>query len=243
MPAPRYTSIADYLGANQGTVADERAKLAGVVGGELDAAKGAADTVAAGVAPGSDYTTSPGFLDADAKQQQAQADASGLSTLGGNADLLQRAYGDSGRQAGFDAGLITGGAPAAGVQAKAKSLTDYLGTSGAAAAQPPPPTPVSQRPTHVGPGGGPVAPPGSDPWASTPGQPQHGDWNNSDSGIPGVSQVGALPTTIYDYLSGRNENADSSLVAKDGKGFSRGGKGIHYGPDGQPINPDDEENR
>src|SRR6267378_4459779 len=40
-----FTSISDYLSANQGTLDNERAALSGDVGGQLDAAKAADDAV------------------------------------------------------------------------------------------------------------------------------------------------------------------------------------------------------
>lgn len=262
MPGARYTSISDYLGANQGTLADERAKLSGVVGGELDDAKKTADQVVGGVGPGTDYTTAPGYGDARAKEDQAQKDAGLLGTYGGlaggtdvGAGLLARTYGDSTTQARFDAGLLQGSPSFSDVKDKGKSLTGYLDKQSSAAAGTPAPLTTPQEPGHSGAG----AKPGSssyDPWATgVPEGGQQGYWSgpnpapspqprgpgglSDDTSLPG--QIATLPMTIVDYLGGYNQNADSPLAAVNGKGFSRGGKGIHYGPDGQPINPEEEE--
>ncbi len=214
-----FTSISDYLNANQGTVANERGALAGDVGGQLDATRTADDAVIGQVqpqqartplvfdlkAPGpaptapfhidhplfdsinqalqrkyeqdkarygeevaaykhqkdtfdaeqqansqptkSDYTTTPGYSEALAKQGAALESATNLKTHGGISTLLKQHYGTDPAytedKSNFDASLVgTGGFE--DVQNKAQSLTDYLNKGGSAAANvvlPPPPTP------------------------------------------------------------------------------------------------------
>lgn len=127
--APRgtgYTSIGDYLNANQGTLESERGALTGMVGGELDDATKAADQVVAGVQHGTDPTTAAGYGDALQKQNESRADAALLGTHGGLQDLLERKYGDTASQGDFDANLLTGGAGFSGVQQRAQTLGDYL---------------------------------------------------------------------------------------------------------------------
>jgi hypothetical protein len=148
---PSYTSINDYLSANQGTIANEGAKVAGDVSGQLSASKQADDAALAGKAatPG-DFTTAPGYGAANEKQTAALQAAQGLNSPSGLAGLLQNNYGGSANynqdQANWDGQLLgasnqQGFAP---VQAQAKSLTGYLQAGPKAAA----PDPGDQNPAN-----------------------------------------------------------------------------------------------
>lgn len=163
--------MSDYLNANQGTLANERGSLAGMVGDELDAAKSTADQVVAGVQHGSVPSAAPGYLDALQKQNDAEADATNLGTHGGLQDLLRRQYGDSADQGNFDANLITGASEYGPVQARAQSLGDYLDSQANAAAAPLPPTPAA---VPDNPGEQPAAPPGDVATPPQTGTPEKG---------------------------------------------------------------------
>jgi hypothetical protein len=158
--APRgtgFTSIGDYLAANQGTLAGERGALTGKVSGELDDAKSAADKVVAGIQHGTDPTAAAGYGDALLKQKDAEADATLLGGQGGIQDLLQRQYNDSQEQGKFDATLLAGAPGFGDVQAKAKGLGDYLDAQAFPAAAALPTTPAA---APEDPGSQPAAPPG-----------------------------------------------------------------------------------
>lgn len=148
MAGTGYTSISDYLAANQGTVANEQAALAGAVNAQTDAAKAASDSVLSGVAPGGDPTAAAGYEDARAQDNAAQDAANSLGSQGGIAGLLQKQYGQPGYSsdaAYWDAGLL-GGSPAfQAAQDKAAGLGTYLDThqgtnQGAPARHPPGPS-------------------------------------------------------------------------------------------------------
>lgn len=148
-----FTDIGQYLAANQGTLANERAGLTGMVGGELDDATNAADKVVAGIQHGTDPTAAAGYGDALQKQNDAENDAQTLGTPGGLQGLLGRKYGDSADQGQFDSSLIVGSRDFDPVQARAKSLGDYLDQQAfpAAAALPAAAAPTTADPATVGP--------------------------------------------------------------------------------------------
>jgi hypothetical protein len=129
-PGSGFVSISDYLGANQGTLANEHDALAGLVGGEYDTAKSAADQVIGAAQPGTDYTATPGYSAAVDQINTAQQDQTALGTLGGVQDLLQRQYGANASQAGFDAGLL------GTQQMNNPDLMAYLNTGAASNARP-----------------------------------------------------------------------------------------------------------
>lgn len=161
-----FTDLGQYLAANQGTLANERAALTGMVGGELDDATNAADKVVSGIQHGTDPTAAPGYLDALQKQNDAEGDAATLGTQGGLQGLLGRKYGDTADQGQFDSSLLVGARDFDPVQARAKNLGDYLDQQAFPAAAalpvvpivpdnpytPPPPTPgdVAQPPQTSG---------------------------------------------------------------------------------------------
>src|SRR6266403_564063 len=92
-----FTSIGDYLDANQGTLANEAGQIGGAVGDQIDAAKGAADQVIAGDQKTyqQDYTGLPGYKDALDKAIAAKDEAAALGTSGGLSDRFQKQLHDS----------------------------------------------------------------------------------------------------------------------------------------------------
>jgi hypothetical protein len=122
MAGTGYTSVGDYLSANQGTLDREKGALQHYVGQEYGQAQGAADDLIKSAVPGSgDYTQTAGYGAGADKATKAQQDQTGLNTYGGVADLLKRIYGGSSEGASFDAGLL-------GPQGASKqpNLVDYL---------------------------------------------------------------------------------------------------------------------
>jgi hypothetical protein len=186
-PGSGFVSIADYLGANQGTLANEHDALAGLVGGEYDTAKSAADQVIGAAQPGTDYTSTPGYSAAVDQINTAQQDQNALGTLGGVQDLLQRQYGANASQAGFDAGLL------GTQQMNNPDLMAYLNTGAASGARPYAQTTVPgqsgsagarhNRPT--GPGGPPQEQPPEpyqpyDDPSDVPHGPEDAPWDNQN---------------------------------------------------------------
>lgn len=172
-----YTSVSDYLDANQGTVAREQQDLAGDVSGALDKAKEQADVVAASVPFSSDYTTAPGYTGALGEQLAAQEKATLLGSSGGIAELLRQRYGSSSPtytpdKAGFDASLLTGAQAFNPVREKAQSLSDYLNTQAGAASD------KSADGTDTE---GDLPPPFEEPGKWRPGPPED-PWENGPKG-------------------------------------------------------------
>jgi hypothetical protein len=170
-----FTSMADYINANQGTIANEDAALNGDVNTAVGNAQTAADGVIAqaGVDKPDDYTTTKGYGDALGKIQDAQQTANELGSTGGLADLLQAHYGPQWAtydtaDANMDAGFL-GVQPNSAAATKAAGLTDYL-NSGAAAAAVKPPVVVAPPPDT----GGDAPPEPKDPETpATPPNPTH----------------------------------------------------------------------
>jgi hypothetical protein len=135
-PGSGFVSISDYLGANQGTLANEHAALAGLVGGEYNSAKSAADQVIGSAQPGTDYTATPGYSAAVDQINAAQQDQTNLGTTGGVQDLLKRQYGANDSQAAFDASLL------GTQQVTNPDLMAYLNTGAAVGARPYPQAPA-----------------------------------------------------------------------------------------------------
>lgn len=167
-----YTSVSDYLGANQGTVANERDSVISDFARQGDAARAADDAVLAGVKPQSDYSTLPGYLDALKGEQNFVADAKNLGTEPGISTTLQHKYSPQDPtyttgKASFDASLLTGNPAITHASDAGKLLDGYLNKSAEAIASqplppPPPPPPPPKDPNGLpgmtpsgpGPGGG-----------------------------------------------------------------------------------------
>lgn len=165
-----FTDIGQYLSANAGTLANERAGLAGTVNDELNKATASADQVAGKAKPQTDYTSIPGYGDALQQQNEAEADAANLGSAGGLQDLLQR-KGDNAAQGNFDSQLLVGNPDLGTVQKRGSNLGDYLDQQGQSVFnQPIPPTPG--QPTPLPPDKDPNKPPGEsgtpDPYNPVP---------------------------------------------------------------------------
>lgn len=140
---PSYTSISDYLNANQGTVANEAATVGGGVTSQLDAAKAADDKALSGTpsTPG-DFTTTPGYADANTQQVAATQAAQGLSTPSGLTGLLQGDYHGGANynqdQANWDGQLLgaSNQSSFAPIEAQGKTLSTYLGSGAKPVAAP-----------------------------------------------------------------------------------------------------------
>lgn len=140
-----YTSVSDFLDANQGTLANEAKQIGSGVGDRIDQAHSAADqAIAADTGAGytQDYTTLPGYKDALDKAIAAKDQATALGDQGGLSDYFQKNLHDSTSQGDFDAQLLgaSGKLDAAGLQGRASGLIDYL-NQGLAGVQPPAPPP------------------------------------------------------------------------------------------------------
>jgi hypothetical protein len=141
LPGTGYVSIADYLGANQGTLAREGQDVGGAVQGEIDAAKKAADGLGSASTPG-DYTTRTGYGDALSAAQTAQQDATGLGSESGLQGLLQKQQGGPYQGAAFDAALLSSAGGFGGVQTQARGLSDYLAKAASTPVAAPAPAPA-----------------------------------------------------------------------------------------------------
>lgn len=119
-----FNSVSDYLGANQGTLDREANDVNGMVGSELDAGKTAADQFAQGVTS-PDYSSTPGYSDALAKQNTGQQDAELTKSGGGLQDLLGRTPQGHGATA-FDGMLLGAHGGFKDTQDKAQTLHGYL---------------------------------------------------------------------------------------------------------------------
>jgi hypothetical protein len=158
LPGTGYVSIADYLNANQGTLAREAGDVGGVVQGEIDTAKKAADGLGAEGTPG-DPTTRAGYSGALDAEHKAQQDAAGLGNESGLQGLLQKQQGAPYQGAAFDAALLGSSGNFGGLQAQGKGLSDYL-TNAAAPKAPAPAPPAPEAPE-------PAAAPEVDPYDPT----------------------------------------------------------------------------
>lgn len=169
-----FNSVSDYLGANQGTLDREAGDVNGLIGTELDSAKGAADAFASGLygaGAKADYSSNPGYLNADTLQNKAQQDATNTKDQGGLQDLLGRT--GHGQATAFDAELL-GSRDFGATQKRADSLHDYLNTTSRASAAN---VPGGQIDNGRRTGGSGIGQP--DQPADVPGSP------NTEGGMPG----------------------------------------------------------
>jgi hypothetical protein len=140
VPGTGFTSIGDYVRANQGTLDRERTDLTDDVNGQIAAAQSSAEHAVGGMRPGQDPTTAPGYLDALRGIKEAQDSAGNLGTTGGLSDLFTKHYGGTTDQGNFDASLFGGGIQS-DAQQRAKGIADYLAQHSLA----PPPAPPRQH--------------------------------------------------------------------------------------------------
>lgn len=211
-----YTSLSDWLDANRGTLGNEAGAVFTDISGQLDAAKTAADQVAAGALPGVAAQDMPGYNAANDLQTAAQTAANALTTGVSPTQLTKDVPGTGDRS--FEAQLvnIAGANPFAAAQTKAKSLSDYLNQATTAAykplppAAPPPPQEVPDS-DRIGPALLPANAAPSTPSTDIPPgytQPRDDEGNPTGPPVPippADNPGGALrrARTLNSYLNGR----------------------------------------
>src|SRR5437879_5146056 len=117
-----FTSVGEYLDANQGTLAREGSDINSDVGGQIDAAHKAAEALPAS---GSEV---PGYKDALDKAIAAKDQATALGSQGGLSDYFLKHFHDTHSQGDFDASLLGGSGKldVAGLQGRANDLEGFL---------------------------------------------------------------------------------------------------------------------
>lgn len=168
-----FTSVSDYLDANAGTLAREGSDIGGAVGGQIDAARGAADQLIAGDQKSyqQDYTTLPGYQDALDKAIAAKDQTTALGDQGGLSDYFQKNLHDSRSQGDFDASLLgaSGKLDTAGLAKRGGDLIGYLNQGLAGVPAPGPAQPSDRDPEQPASNGSPGDFPG--PGRRGPAQP------------------------------------------------------------------------